>query len=87
MYVAAGLLADLEDKEFDQPALMFDAGRRKPPCAIIVGGDMSSSQRLWLSVTVVGYADSAERIRRAPRAGIVADNNGRALEVGLVPLE
>lgn len=77
VYVAAGLPADLDDEEFDQLCVgMSDAADGAG--AIIVGGDMSSSQRLWLSVTVVGYADSAERIltRKGAQVGDVVAVTG-----------
>ncbi len=61
VYIAAGLPSDLGDAEFDELCAGFsDAAERAG--AFIAGGDMTAAEQLWISVTVVGYADSAERV-------------------------
>lgn len=61
VYVAAGLPKDLSDEEFDQLcdgiAAAADANG-----AGVAGGDLSSSSELWLSVTVVGYAQNDDSV-------------------------
>jgi thiamine-monophosphate kinase len=66
IYVAAGLPPDVSDDDFDELcAGIADAAERAG--ATVCGGDMSASKELWLSVTVVGYADSASSL--VTRAG------------------
>ena len=61
IYVAAGLPKHVGDAEFDQLcngiATAADASG-----AGVAGGDLTSSSELWLSVTVVGYAQTDDAV-------------------------
>lgn len=61
VYVAAGLPKDLTDEQFDQ---LCDgiAAAADASGAGVAGGDLSSAPDLWLSVTVVGYAQSEDAV-------------------------
>ncbi|MGH2960074.1 MAG: thiamine-phosphate kinase [Solirubrobacterales bacterium] len=61
VYVAAGLPKDLSDEQFDQ---LCDgiAAAADAVGAGVAGGDLSAASELWLSVTVVGYAQSDDSV-------------------------
>lgn len=61
IYVAAGLPKDLSEQDFD---LLCDgiAAAADASGAGVAGGDLSASNELWLSVTVVGYAQSDDAV-------------------------
>lgn len=63
VYVAAGLPRDLSDEDFVELTHgIADASTASG--ALVAGGDLSASGLLWLSVTVVGYADDDDFVRR-----------------------
>lgn len=66
VYVAAGLPKDLGEGQFD--ALCDGIAAAAGACgAGVAGGDLSSANELWLSVTVVGYAAGDDAV--VTRAG------------------
>lgn len=89
VYVAAGLPKDLSDEQFDQ---LCDgiAAAADASGAGVAGGDLSSSAELWLSVTVVGYAqtDDAVVTRDGARPGdvvvVTGDLGGSKLALELI---
>ncbi len=56
VYVAAGIPADVDGDEFVELAAGI-AEAAEQANAVVGGGDLTESPVLWLSVTVVGYAD------------------------------
>lgn len=63
VYVAAGVPHDFSESDFDDltHGIAEAAGAVG---AVVAGGDLVASGELWLSVTVVGYALSAESVVR-----------------------
>lgn len=64
IYVAAGLPEDVSDTDFEELA----AGMRAAAIehgALVCGGDLTRSDQLWLSVTVVGYAVEDGAVERS----------------------
>jgi thiamine-monophosphate kinase len=61
VYIAAGLPKDLSEQEF---SLLCDgiAAAADASGAGVAGGDLSASGELWLSVTVVGYAQADDAV-------------------------
>lgn len=88
IYVAAGLPRSIDEPLFDQLidgiATAAEAGG-----AVVAGGDLTGAGELWISVTVVGYADSPEAVvkRSGARTGEIVVVTGelggarRALEL------
>lgn len=61
IYVAAGLPKDLSEADFE--ALCDGIAAAADQCgAGVAGGDLSSAKELWLSVTVVGYAETDDSV-------------------------
>lgn len=70
VYVAAGLPSELTESDFDElVGGLADAADAAG--AVVAGGDLSGSATLWLSITVVGYAESSAAVvtRSGARAG------------------
>jgi thiamine-monophosphate kinase len=65
-YVAAGLPKTLSENEFDALCDGIAAAADQAGAGV-AGGDLSSANELWLSVTVVGYADTDDLV--VTRAG------------------
>lgn len=66
IYVAAGVPEDFSERQFDQIAEGI-AAAAEDNAAHVAGGDLVRADQLWLSITVVGYAASAESV--VTRAG------------------
>lgn len=72
VYVAAGLPEDFTDDEFEQLAHgLLEAVQGAG--AVMAGGDLTAAAQLWVSATVVGYAESEQHVvaRAGARAGDV----------------
>jgi thiamine-monophosphate kinase len=88
VYVAAGIPKDFSEASFD--ALCDGiAAAASAAGAAVAGGDLTSASELWLSVTVVGYAQEDSVVTRAgAKSGDVVVVTGelggarRALESG-----
>lgn len=100
IYVSAGLPKDFTSEQFEELTAGIDAAAAAEQGVHVAGGDLVASPVLWLSVTVVGYADDAEAVvtRGGAAAGdtvvVTGDLGGaaRALELieqgaGLEPRE
>lgn len=61
IYVAAGVPRDFGEADFDELTHGI-ADAADASGAVVAGGDLVAANKLWLSVTVVGYAASAEAI-------------------------
>lgn len=88
IYVAAGVPADFPEKSFDELATgIAEAAETNGAC--VAGGDLVASDRLWLAITVVGYAESENDLvtRSGARSGEILVVTGalggsaRALEL------
>lgn len=88
IYVAAGLPKTFTERQFDALADGI-AAAAEANGAIVAGGDLSSAGEVFLSVTVVGYADGVDAVvkRSGARPGDVVAVTGtlggarRALEL------
>jgi thiamine-monophosphate kinase len=78
LYIAAGVPHDFDDEQFDELAAGIEAVAVSVG-ATVCGGDLSAAAELWLSVTVVGYADSESEVvgRDGARPGDVIAVTGR----------
>lgn len=63
VYVAAGVPHDFGEADFDELTHGI-ADAANAAGAVVAGGDLVAAGQLWLSVTVVGYAESAEAVVR-----------------------
>ncbi|MGH2905740.1 MAG: thiamine-phosphate kinase [Solirubrobacterales bacterium] len=72
VYIAAGIPDDFSEAEFERLATGIQSVVGKAG-AVAAGGDLSAAEQLWLSVTVVGYADDEALViaRDGARAGDV----------------
>lgn len=61
IYVGAGLPRDFSERSFDELSAGIEEAAREHD-AVVAGGDLVASGQLWLSITVVGYADAAEAL-------------------------
>lgn len=61
IYVAAGVPRDLDEAAFDDLTRGI-AEASAAAGAVVAGGDLVAAEELWLSVTVVGYAESADAV-------------------------
>lgn len=61
VYIAAGIPADYSDQEFELLAQGIEEAVAAAQ-ATTSGGDLTAAASLWLSVTVVGYADNEQQI-------------------------
>jgi thiamine-monophosphate kinase len=70
IYVAAGVPTNLSEQHFDERASGI-AEAAAENGATVAGGDLVASDRLWLAITVVGYADEQEALvtRAGARSG------------------